>query len=339
MKRKFLTVLQYLLFFGFGIFLVWWSVHKMSDADWASCREALRSARYSLILPVFLIITASHLSRALRWRILMEPMGYRPGLINTFSAVMVGYLANLAVPRLGEVLKCTILARYEKVPADKLVGTILVERAVDVVSLGLIFFITLLTHFDMLGQFARETLQTNFLKDGWGGLALKLLILAVLALAAFLILRALLRRYRHLAFFRRIQNLLQGVQDGLTSIARLKNKWAFLAHSLFIWTCYLGGTYLGFYATRGTDLLPLLASFPVLAFASIGMILTPGGIGAYPWFVKEVMVRYGVEEGIANANGLLQWLAQCLIILLIGFLCLALLPWFNKRKKPTPPVA
>jgi hypothetical protein len=126
--------------------------------------------------------------------------------------------------------------------------------------------------------------------------------------------------------------MVQGVKDGLTSIAKLKNKGLFVLHSVLIWACYLGGTYLGFYATKGTDWLPAIASFPVLAFASIGMILTPGGIGAYPWFVKEVMIRYGVEDGVANANGLLQWIAQFLIILLVGFICLSLLPWLNKRK-------
>ncbi len=112
----------------------------------------------------------------------------------------------------------------------------------------------------------------------------------------------------------------------------MQNKWAFIFHSVFIWCCYIGGTYLGFYATLGTEQLPFIATFPVLAFASIGMILTPGGIGAYPWFIKEVMIRYGIEEGIANANGILQWVAQCVIILVVGFICLALLPYFNKKK-------
>lgn len=333
MKRKLFTVLQYLLFFGLGVFLVWWSVHKMTEAQWQACKEALRTARFSLIIPVFLIITASHFIRAVRWRILMAPLGYRPGLFNTFCAVMVGYLANLAIPRLGEVLKCTILARYEKVPADKLVGTILVERAVDVVSLGLVFLITLLTHFDMLGQFANETIRGNFMKNGWSGLALKLGLFLLILAGCLLLMRWLLRRFHHLNAVRRMRNLAQGVKDGLTSIAKLKNKGLFILYSLLIWTCYLGGTYLGFHATKGTDWLPVMAGFPVLAFASIGMILTPGGIGAYPWFVKEVMIRYGVEEGVANANGLLQWIAQFLIILLVGFVCLTLLPWFNKRKQ------
>ena len=330
MNRKLLTLIQYFLFFGLGIFLVWWSIHKMSDADWEACKASLRSARFSLIVPVFLIITFSHYLRALRWRILMDPMGYRPGVFNTFSAVMVGYLANLAIPRLGEVLKCTILARYEKVPADKLVGTILVERAVDVISLALVFLITLLTHFSMLGKFAAETLRTHFAGSGWSDLAIKTGMLLLLLAGLFLAGRWVFRRFNHLNSIKRLQNLVQGVKDGVMSISRLRNKSSFWLYSVSIWTCYLAGTYIGFHATAGTEWLPVMASFPVLAFASIGMIITPGGIGAYPWFIKEVMVRYGADQGIATANGLLQWFAQCLIILIVGFLCLILLPYFNK---------
>src|SRR6187402_1009080 len=104
MKKTVFTILQYLLFLGLGIFLVWWSIHKMDDKNWEECKEAIKSARYFLLAPVFFILIASHLSRAIRWKILMAPLGYRPRLINVFFAVMVGYLANLSIPRLGEVL-------------------------------------------------------------------------------------------------------------------------------------------------------------------------------------------------------------------------------------------
>ncbi|MBL0358482.1 MAG: flippase-like domain-containing protein [Chitinophagaceae bacterium] len=270
MKKKLLTALKYLLFLGLGIFLVWWSIHKMSDKDWSDCKMALRSARYILFIPVFFIISASHVSRALRWRILMRPMGYNPSLHNTFFAVMIGYLANLAFPRFGEVLKCTILARYEKVPADKLVGTILVERVVDVVCLGLVFLITIVTQFDLIGQFAKDTIRTNFLKGGSAVLAVKTGILIAVLIIFYFVLKLIFKKYSH-----------------NTVIIKIK---------------------------------------------SIGMIITPGGIGAYPDFVKSVLILYGVSKGVAFANGNLQWIAQTAIILLVGFICLALLPYFNKKE-------
>ena len=326
-------MLQYLLFLGLGIFLVWWSIHKMDDSNWEECKQALQSARYILFAPVFIIISASHISRAMRWKILMKPLGYSPTLPNTFFAVMIGYLANLAFPRLGEVLKCTLLARYEKVPADKLVGTILIERIVDVICLAIVFAITIITQFGLIGQFAKDTIRDNFLKGGAAAIALKFGLLIIVITVFYFVLKAIFRKFGANHFIKKMRNILEGVRAGIASIGKMENKWSFIFQSIFIWCCYLGGTYLGFYATAGTEQLPFSAAFPVLAFASIGMIITPGGIGAYPWFVKEVMVRYGIDEGIANANGILQWVAQCVIILGVGFVCMALLPYFNKKKQ------
>lgn len=332
MKKKLLTTLQYLFFFGLGIFLVWWSINKMDDTSWKECKEALRSARYILFIPVFIIISASHVSRALRWKILMKPMGYTPGTVNTFFAVMIGYLANLAFPRLGEVLKCTILSRYEKVPADKLVGTILIERIVDVLCLGIVFLITIIAEFDLIGELIKDTIRKNFLKGGWGILLAKAGMLIIFSGMLYLLFKFIFKRFSHHRFIQKIKGLFEGIKDGLMSISRLENKWTFILHSIFIWCCYIGGTYLGFYATAGTEHLPFIAVFPALTFASLGMIATPGGIGAYPKFLQSVLILYGVNSGIAYANGTLQWLAQCVIILLVGFTCLALLPYYNKKK-------
>src|SRR3712207_5537570 len=141
MKKSILTILQYLFFLGLGVLFVWLTVKDISSDDWAHILTSLKEARHWLILPVLLLLLLSHYSRALRWKILMEPLGYRPSTFNTFAAVMIGYLVNAGVPRLGEVVKCTILARYEKVRADKLVGTIVMERAVDVVCLGVVFLL------------------------------------------------------------------------------------------------------------------------------------------------------------------------------------------------------
>jgi glycosyltransferase 2 family protein len=145
-------------------------------------------------------------------------------------------------------------------------------------------------------------------------------------------LKFIFRKYHHNTLITKIKKLVIGVKAGITSIRYLQNKRAFIFHSIFIWCCYLGGTYLGFYATIGTENLPVAAAFPVLAFASIGMIITPGGIGSYPRLVTQVMLLYNVEEGIAFANGNLQWIAQTAIILLVGFISVLLLPYINKPK-------
>lgn len=331
MKKRLLTIIQYSLFLGLGIFLVWWSIHKMDDKNWEDCKTSLRSARYYLFIPVFFILAASHISRSIRWKILMKPMGYEPKLLNVFFSVMIGYLANLAIPRLGEVLKCTILSKYEKVPSDKLVGTILIERAVDIVSLIIVFVIALLSQASIIGEYAKATIRENIITGSRQELIIKLSVFILCMVLLYFLLKIIFRKFAHITFVEKIRNVVKGISAGLGSIRNMQNKWAFLFHSLFIWCCYLGGTYLGFHAIAETSGLPVAAAFPVLAFASIGMIITPGGIGTYPIFVMEVMLLYNIKEPFGFANGNLQWLAQFLIILLVGFISLMILPHYNRK--------
>ena len=151
----------------------------------AEIRAALKNARLYLIAPVFFILIGSHYIRALRWRLLMETMGYTPDKANTFFAVMIGYLANQAFPRLGEVLKCTLLARYEKIPADKLVGTIILERLIDAICLVIVFAITLLIQPGLYTQI----ITTVFKSNGAGQTAsLPGYIIAIIVLAAIAII-------------------------------------------------------------------------------------------------------------------------------------------------------
>lgn len=260
----------------------------------------------------------------------MKPLGYSPSLVNTFFAVMIGYLANLAVPRLGEVLKCTILGKYEKVPADKLVGTILIERAIDVISLMIVFIIAIASQANIIGTFAKTTIKNNFLTDDYSGIFIKLTILVTGLVIFYFLLKFIFNKYGEIGVIKKINTLFKGVGAGLSSIKNLENKSTFIFHSIFIWLCYAAGTYIGFFVIPETSNLPIAATFPVLAFASIGMIITPGGIGSYQWFIMGVMVLYGIDEGHGYANGLLQWIAQFCIILVVGFISLLALPYYNR---------
>jgi uncharacterized protein (TIRG00374 family) len=143
MNKRLRTIFKYIFFLGLGIFLAWWSLKDLTTENKSQIREALKTAKYWLLIPVFAILLLSHFTRAMRWRLLIEPLGYRPSKTNAFLAVLIGYITNHAVPRLGEVVKCTMLARYEKIPADKLIGTIILERIIDAITLLVIFGITL----------------------------------------------------------------------------------------------------------------------------------------------------------------------------------------------------
>ncbi|NCI45843.1 lysylphosphatidylglycerol synthase transmembrane domain-containing protein [Sediminibacterium soli] len=332
MKKRIVPLLKYLIFLGIGVFLIWWSLHHIPKEKWGEFKRSLQTANYYLIIPVFLILSASHMVRALRWKVLMQPMGYHPRISNTFFAVMIGYLANLAVPRLGEVLKCTILARYEKVPAEKLVGTIVAERAVDVLSLAIIFLLAMITQYDVVGEYGSQLLKQLFENStghfSWIRVAVVIGILAAIVVA----IRIWFRQFSHLQVVILAKKILKGIWEGLLSIRNLQRKWAFLAYTATIWILYIGGTWIGFMATEGTTGLGMQHALSALAFASIGMIITPGGIGAYAYFIAAVLEKNNIPFEIGFANGTLQWFAQFIIVLLVGSLCLILLPLYNKKK-------
>lgn len=304
----------------------------MSNEEYQQFLTSLKTANYYLMIPVFFILTASHVSRAIRWKILIKSLGYSPRLSNTFCAVMVGYLANFAFPRLGEVLKCTILSKYEKVPADKLVGTILVERAVDVLSFFIVIVISFLTQAKVVGAYAEEFFETYFLKQDKTVVAIKSLVVIAILTVAFFIIRFIFTKYLHIKIVQQLKNIYHGIVEGLLSVKKMKNKWLFIFHSVLIWSCYITGTYVGFYAIKETSVLPMLSTFPVLAFGTVATMLTPGGIGSYPVLLMKAMLLYNVAEAFGYANGWLQWSAQFIIILVVGFICLAVLPYLNKSK-------
>lgn len=330
-NKKILSAIQFVIFLGLGIFLVWYSIHQIPDSEFSEFKNSLKTARFGLVFPVFLILTSSHILRALRWKLLMEPMGYKPSFVNTFFAVMIGYLANFAFPRLGEVLKCTILAKYEDVPADKNVGTIVAERAFDVICLLIVFLLALVLEYDVVVQAYHKlqnyssTLPNSNTNPNFYYIKLAIYIVIVLVIVWIVYTK------RWQKFVAKIKSIAKGIGEGLSSAWRLKHKGLFFLYSILIWVLYITGTYVGLYATKGTG-MGLQAAISCLAFASIGMILTPGGIGAYAIFTALVLELYGVPYTLGLANGTLQWFAQFAIVLVVGFICLILLPVYNRRK-------
>ncbi|MFP5041283.1 lysylphosphatidylglycerol synthase transmembrane domain-containing protein [Parasediminibacterium sp. JCM 36343] len=330
MNKKIANLIKYLLFLGIGVFLVWWSLHQIPANKWAEFKKSLLTANYWLLLPVFVILSTSHILRAIRWTTLMQPMGYSPGIVNTFFAVMIGYLANLAVPRLGEVLKCTILSKYGHVPAEKLVGTIVIERAVDVVCLILIFLLAFVSEYEVVGQYGKQLLLELFANKNGHFSWVKVGIICTVLLILFYTAKIWFRAFAHLKIVIALERIVKGIWEGLSSISHLQQKGKFILCTVGIWGLYIGGTWVGLMATHGTDHFGLGVAISALAFASIGMIVTPGGIGAYAFFLAKVLEKNDVPFEIGYANGTLQWFAQFLIVVIVGFICLGLLPWYNK---------
>jgi uncharacterized protein (TIRG00374 family) len=332
MKKRLFTILQYLLFLGLGIFLAWWSLKDIDHEQRIQIKTALNHARYWLIIPVFAILISSHLVRAIRWKLLINSLGYHPKTENAFFAVMVGYLTNQAVPRLGEILKCTLLARYEKVPADKLIGTIILERIIDAITLLSIFAITLAIqpglYTDLINAFfhsphdpARKKISGYVI----GGIIIALIVV-------FILLWMLIKKKTFsdvIALFKRIG---KSVWQGISAVQHLKKRGLFLLYTVLLWSLYFLGGYIGFYALQETEQYGAKEAFAVLSAGSIGMIATPGGIGAYALLLKKTMELYGLQEGVALAFGWILWLVQTFVILIGGLFSFAAIPYFNRRK-------
>lgn len=318
-------------FFLLGIALIWWSLHQIPAEEWTKFTRSLKQSKLWFVFPVFIILAFSHFLRALRWRLIMEPLGYQPSIANTYLAVLIGYLANLAIPRLGEVLKCTLLAKYEKVPAEKIVGTIVAERAFDVVSLGIVFLMALGLQFNVIeagwNQLKSQmTAPVNNTNEGDWKMYL-LVGIGIVLIALFFIIRKSIPN-----IVASVKNIIKGIWEGVMSATKLKQHNLFFLYSFGIWFLYLLATYVGLLATAGTE-SSFATAISCLAYASIGMILTPGGIGAYAYFMAKVLELNGVDYTLGLANGTLQWFSQFLIVIVLGGISLIILPIINKQAK------
>jgi uncharacterized protein (TIRG00374 family) len=340
MKKTFLAALQYIFFAALAVFFVWLSLRGMDHEKWEQLKRAMDHAHYWLLVPVFSLLLIGHWLRALRWRQLMEPMGYFPTRLNTFFAVMIGYFVNLGAPRLGEVIKCTILARYEKVPAQKLVGTIVAERAFDVICLLLVFALTFVFQFDIISSLVHDYIFPLFQKNGKTAY-LKIAFMATALIIFLIALKIIFSRFGHIIIVQKIKDILVGVWHGLISVRALKNKPLFFFYTIGIWFMYLLSTWCGFFAIEETSRLGLADALTVLAMGSVGMILSPGGIGAYALLVMNTVALYNIpKEPYGQALGWLLWFGQFLSFVIFGVLSFILLPRVNrqtiKTDEPTP---
>lgn len=322
-KKTLITILQYIVFLGLGISIIYWMFSKMKPEEVATMVASIKQTRLWFLVPIFIVGLLSHLFRALRWKLILEPMGIKPTTANTFFAVMIGYVTNLALPRAGEVAKCTVLARYEKVPADKMIGTIVAERAFDVVCLALVIFLAFILEADVIGKMISDAM------NGAAGKTSMIAALIVIALGGIGLLVFIYKKFKD----SKIGKFIKGLAQGVMSILQLKKRGLFLLYTVLIWGMYWFQVVLGFWSLPPTEHLSLSVGLVVLIAGSIGMIATQGGIGAYPFAVAQTLAVYGVD---AKTNGLaygwVSWLVQVGIVLILGIISLILLPVFNRNK-------
>lgn len=327
-KKTMLLLLQYAIFFGLGFALIYMQYRALTPQNIAELKEALQQfrERYWILIPVTLIGFFSHYIRAMRWRLMLEPLNIRPTRVNITGAVLIGYLTNLLIPRMGEVAKCTVLARYEKEPADKVIGTIVAERAFDMICLLLICILTFFVQAQVIGTYLSHV-GTEFIKGK------NLPLLALLALAGLALFILLLRWIYKRNKRNKIGRFIAGMGDGLRSIMMMRQRLRFIVYTLLLWGSYLSLIYIGFWSLPATEGLGVGPALMVLIVGSLGMIVTPGGIGAYPPAVQLALsMLYGISSSYGLAFGWISWLAQTLIVIVFGLLALFVLPLYNRNR-------
>lgn len=334
MKKNIGKALKLLLFLGIGIFFIWLFVRNLTPAQKRDIYESFTQADFTWFYISMVVGIFSHYIRAMRWKMLFKPMGYHPSNKNMIMAVFIAYLANLALPRLGEVSRCGTLTRYEKIPFQKGIGTVITERALDMITFIFLFLITVAIHFNKLQNYLNERVLTplNDKLDTLQHANFIFFIIIALLIGGIIYLYKIRNRFEHLYIYIKFREILKGLLEGIKSLLKMERPWLFILYTLLIWGSYWLMTHVVFMSMDETANLGFNASLVVLMFGSIGIILVQGGIGLYPAIVAETLVLYNIPEVNGYALGWLLWSAQQLIIIAIGSLSFGLLPLLNKSK-------
>tara|TARA_B110000046_G_C13026169_1_gene414235 strand:- start:6630 stop:7589 length:960 start_codon:yes stop_codon:yes gene_type:complete len=302
-----------------GLFFIYLTISFTNKEERELIFSYIKNADYRfLLLSVFFGIL-SHISRAYRWKFLLAPLGYKPRFINSILSVLIAYIANLGIPRSGEILRATILSSYEKIPFEKTFGTIIAERLVDLLILIGFILIALSLQFELIwGILKEKRISLNHLMP-------VLVSLAIL----FFVVRLLFKQERY-PFITKIKTFCKGVLEGVLSLKTMPHKGIFIAHTLFIWTMYLAMFYVVKWTVYETSILGLNDLLPAFVIGGLAISATNGGIGIYPFSVAMMLAAFGVSNESGLAFGWIVWTSQTLMIIVFGSLSFFVLPLFNR---------
>jgi hypothetical protein len=330
LKTKFTDVLKVIIPLGIGVFVGWYQFSKLDSQQLDSIMSSFRSANYWWVLFSLVLGFLSHWSRAYRWRYLLQPLGISTRFINSLFSVFSGYVANIILPRFGEVWRCVLVARYEKVSFEKLFGSVVAERIADVIVVSGVMALTVALQFALLGDKFDELVGDKFTSDSIAGMAVKLGFVAIIGLVVAFYGWRLMKRSAH-PLFVKIRGVISGLAEGVTSILRMERKWSFVIHTLFIWVMYLAMFYLPFLALPETANVPLGGVLAAFVMGSLSIALVQGGIGVYPIAVAQTLGLYGVPYESGLALGWIVWSAQTGMIVFFGVGSLVLMPLVNAK--------
>lgn len=321
MKQTAIKILKIGLPIAIGVYLSWYFFSGLTNKQIDQTKDALYNANYFWIFLSLFVSLLSHLSRSYRWLFLLETMGYKPKFKNAFYAVMSGYVINFTVPRSGEIARAGLLASYEKVPFEKGFATIVVERVVDVIMLGIIVLTT--------GYLQTNSEEFSEITKGFEGGSSNLIWYILIGMVVFGAIGLFF--YLKNAKIRSIVNeKLLGFYEGLKSIWTMKKKWAYIFHTLFIWFCYVATVWIAALAFEETKNITIGCVFGIFVVGAAAISLLPGGIGAYPAWTTSVLLLYGVDFA---GYGIFTWVGQTIMLVVLGLISLFLIQRQPKHEK------
>ncbi|UOY09245.1 flippase-like domain-containing protein [Muricauda sp. SCSIO 64092] len=321
MTHSLKKTLKLLIPISLGLFLIWYLYSSTTPEQRDQIITYIGQADIFWVGLSLFIGILSHVSRAIRWNYLLEPLGYKPKVSNNTLIVLIAYLANLGVPRSGEILRATALSTYEGVPFEKGMGTIVTERIIDLIMLFLVIGIALILQTDLI---------LGFIKESGLGIAGGAIILVVGIAGLFLGIRILKKSTS--TFATKLKNFLNDVLQGVLSIFKMKRKWPFIFHTFFIWFAYI----LMFWVIKFTVMETVGLSFGAILVAFVAgafaMTTTNGGFLAFPIAVGKSLELFGVGTVAGNAFGWIMWIAQTFMVLVFGAISFVLLPLLNRNR-------
>ena len=320
MNKSLITLLKIVIPLGLGIFLIYYSYLKFTPQQLEEISAYFKKADYTFVIFSIVLLLLSHISRAYRWSFLLEPLGYKPKLLNNFMAVSVAYIMNIFIPKSGEVSRALIINKYEDIPFDKAFGTIISERVVDVLFLFGFTAIALLLQFDKLSEFLLNVLPFNTIYNLTGVLSV-LLVLFLLAL-----------KFSKSLIIKKIIRFFSGLKDGIFSILKMKKKGSFIVHSFLIWGLYLLSFYTATFALNETSNIAFSTLIITFVVGSFSFAFTNSGFGSYPFFVAGILSIFSIPETVGTAFGWIVWASSIASIVFFGGLSLIILPFYNKEK-------
>ncbi len=326
MKTRIARGIRFLLFLSLGAIILWWLYKDQDPQDLIKILK--QDVGYGWILLSLFIGLLSHFSRTLRWQMLIEPVDKKPGTLNTFLAVMIGYLANLAIPRMGEISRCAVLTRHEGISFSRLVGTVVTERILDMVMLLLSLGLLIILQYQLLSEFVENKFDVSAIPSFFSS---PVVIFSLIALILLLIIFR--RRIAKSRIFYKVTGLWAKFKEGLLSYKKVKNKPLFFIHTILIFVFYFFMIYVCFWAFPFTSHLGPAAGLAVFVLGSFGMVApVQGGIGPWHFMVISTLLFYGIGEPQSAAFALLVHGSLNVMIIVTGFLSLLALPLINKKR-------